>query len=185
MHGTSGKRDVIARAEMGRLLLQLQQRLAWGDWRRWLERHTPFTARTAERAIALHQLQQTEPERFARIAPFGVSKANVFVTLPPRFVAKLLAGPHTIPGTTIVKTVLAMTFAELMQVIASYGEQEPEDAATVLVDTYRRQIHALIRTVDALVEDRQHIAEDDLVDLHDDLLAAVARLAAAFDFDPS
>ncbi len=34
-----------------------------------------------------------------------------------------------------------------------------------------------------LVDDREHIDEDDLVDLHDDLLAAVASLAEAYDLD--
>ena len=180
--GASGKRSVTARAEIGRLLLQVQQHLDWGDWRPWLSRHVPFTARTAERAIALHQLRQSAPQRFARLAPLGVSKANVLVTLPPALVDELFGKAHTVPGTTIDKTVLAMTFAELMQVISSL-QAKPDDAASALVHAYQRQIRALIRTVDALIEDRQHIAEDELVDMHDDLLDALSRLAEAFDLD--
>ncbi len=183
LHRASGMRAVAARAEMGRLLLKVRHRVEHGDWIRWLQRHAPFTRRTAARAIVLHQLKHTDPQRFARLAPLGISKANVLVTLPPDAVDHLLQGPHVVPSSGASKTVLAMTFAELMQVIAALDDDLYENAAELLVATYRRQVRAIIRTVRALVEDRDLIAEQDLADLYDDLVDATALLADAFSLD--
>ncbi|MBI4701030.1 MAG: DUF3102 domain-containing protein [Deltaproteobacteria bacterium] len=177
------RRAVSARAEVGRLLSQVRQRLPHGAWTGWLEQHVPFNGRTAERAIRLHGLSRSDPKLFARLAPLGVSKADVLITLPRATVEKLLAGRHAVPSTGARKPLVAMSFAELMGVIAALDPGDTGDATATLLGTYRRQIRTLIGTFDALIEHRRAIADEDLVELYDKLLDAAARLAHAFSLD--
>jgi hypothetical protein len=142
------------------------------------------TVSTAKRAIRLHQISRSDPALFARIAPLGVAKAMVLITLPPPLLEQLFAGPHLLPESGAQKALASMTYAELMSVIVALGKHDDEpDAATLLLRAYRQQVRALIGTLDALMEAHDGIAEDDVAELHDDLVDVTARFAGVFSLD--
>ena len=179
---------VSTRAEIGRLLLHVRERLPHGSWESWLEHHLPFTLSTAKRAIRLHQVRLADPALFARLAPLGVAKTYLFLNLPPEIVDQLLSAPQPIPSTGAEKPVAAMTFAELMEVVSALGAEQDLDAAEPLLRAYRHKVRGLIRAIDDLIEGHTLIAaadaEDELAELYDDLQQASAKLADAFSLEP-
>lgn len=166
----------------------LREQLPHGRWATWIEHHLPFTASTAKRAIRLHHLRVQEPQRFALLAPIGVAKAYVFLTLPEEVAETLLSAPQPVPSIGKDKLVAAMTFAQMMEVISALGDEQDLDGGELLVRDYRRKVHALVRAIDKLVEGHEAVAaadtEDELGELYDDLQDASARLAAAFALEP-
>jgi hypothetical protein len=48
---------------------------------------------------------------------------------------------------------------------------------------YRRQVHALMRTMELLVEHDDQVSAGELDDLYDDLLVSVHRLGVRFGID--
>jgi hypothetical protein len=78
-----------------------------------------------------------------------------------------------------------MTFAELIEVVTTLRGHR--DAGAKLVRDYRRQVRALLRTIDQLVEHSEQISAgdvDDIDDVYDDLLDSVHRLGTLFALEP-
>lgn len=180
---TAGEQDVGARVQIGRLLLRVRHRLAHGEWAPWLARHVPFTRRTAERAVQLFQFSGSQPRLYQALAPLGVAKVNVLITMSPAAIQQLIDKLHRIPSTGITKPLTTVTFAELMEIIAAQSGPPDQDAATALLNTYKNQVRALVHTLDTLIAHKSSLPPDQLEELHDDLLEAAARFAIAFGID--
>ncbi len=173
--------NVERRAEVGRLLIELRQALPYGAFRAHLRDHLPFTGSTAERAMNLHRFRLNAPELFDGVARAGLTKAHILITLPAADLESLLASTHVIPSSGANKSLLAMTFAEMMEILT-----EPHDTqmAGGLVRDCRRATRRLAQSLDALAQaDPNALDRDDLEDIYDDLVRTLGRFAAAFDFE--
>jgi Protein of unknown function (DUF3102) len=179
---SGGRHSVHARADAGGHLLDVRKRLAHGDFSRWLDTEVPFNQRTAERAIKLHLVRRSNPALFDTIAPLGIAKASVLITLPPTAINSLVGKRHLVASAGVSMTLAQMSFSQLKEVIAARATETP-DASDVIVSDYRRQVRTLIRTIDLLIDNRVAIDEHAIGELHDDLLEAAARLAHAFELD--
>jgi hypothetical protein len=182
LHASGGRHDVRVKADIGGILFQARERLAHGDFGRWLEAELPYSTRTAQRAINLYHVRNSNPSLFETIAPLGVAKVYVLLTLPPAGIKSLVGKRHRVPGVATSMTLAQLSFGQFVQLIAA-RKQSPPDASTTIVRNYTHQVHKLIRTIDTMIEHRPSIDDHAIHDLHDDLLHAAARLAHAFHLD--
>jgi hypothetical protein len=178
-----GEKDVYARAKVGGILREVRDHLPYGNWLRWIVEQLPFTGRTARRAITLHAYQQKDHALFDKVAPLGVAKAYLLMTLHKTTTQQILKTKHTIPSTGARKAVRQMSFPELLEIVSKVSALPASDPAAALVGSYRRQVRRLIHTLDALVDNRAHIREDEVEELHDTLLTATEQFARAFELD--
>jgi Protein of unknown function (DUF3102) len=180
-HATAGRAAVAARAEIGRLLLEVRSRIPHGAWLPYLQRKLPFSLSTAHRAIQLHHFRNNHPALFKQLEPLGVSKAMRLAKRPVAEVAAFLAQPHVVPATGAKKTPLQLSYVELLAALdPPKRSRHPGDA---ILDGYRRSGRRFIRDIATLIEHRQLLDRDDVTDLYDDLLYAVSELATAFDLE--
>jgi len=142
---------VAARAEVGKLLVEVKGELVHGEWSFWVNDNLPFAAPTAKRAIQLWHLSESDPEGFEALRPLGLTKAYKLMSMAPQERDAFLAQAHEVPGAGI-KTPLEMTFAQMMAVLYP---PEPETAlslTTKLVKSIRRQTLGLSRLLGDLWE---------------------------------
>lgn len=183
-HLAAEKDSVLARAENGGRLLKVKGQLAHGDWGRFIAQKVPFSQKTVERAINLHHFREGHPTRFDELLPLGLTKADILIRQSPTAFDALFAGqPHVVPSSGAKKTLSLMSPSDLLEVIA---QPQPVDEAEALVRSTTRSSRRLIRELRALVDRRGELDldRDELVDLYDDLLEALSRLAQAFDLEP-
>ena len=111
-----GDADVRSRVEVGAQLRKARDHIPHGKWLRWLEHHLPFSQRTAERAIVLHAYAEKKPVLFERVAPLGIGRAYLLLSLHGAVAEQILATKHIMPNTGAKKSVEEMSFPELLQV---------------------------------------------------------------------
>jgi hypothetical protein len=175
--------DVEARVQIGGQLIRIRTLLKHGQWLDWVEHEVPFTSRSAETYIKLAHFAQGDPLRYGKVADLGATKVYLLMALPPVLFDRVLAAKdHRIPATSKRKALGVMTLAELIEVVSEL-RSGPRDAGEKLVRDYRRQVHALMRTMDLLIEHDDQVAADELDDLYDHLLVSVHRLGMRFGID--
>ncbi len=173
----ANKKSVVARAEVGHKLLAIKQALTHGSWGPYLAKNLPFTARSAERAIALYHFSQQQPALFDKLAPLGIAKAYFLIGLAPAALGALLGAAHLVPSAGVVLTPGQMTFRQLFEVVQGPAAA---DAGEMIARSLGRHLRAVGRAVDAAVAHKQWISQDDALALHDALLDAAAKVARAF-----
>ncbi len=184
LHATAAKKSVKACAEIGRLLILARNMVAHGAWGTYLQREVPYTQRTAERAMDLYRFSLQHPELFEKVATLGVSNAYFIVAFPPAIIDKVVSSTHVVPTSGFVKAPSDMSDSELFEVVLALTGSDPEsNAARTLMNTYRRQMQGLIKTLKIFIATRPPIDADELAALYDDLLDTVARFAEAFALD--
>jgi hypothetical protein len=176
----SNSDSVAARAEIGRLLINVQKRLPHGHFGAYLRKTVPFKKKTAERAMNLRRFGIKQPALFDQIARLGMAKAYVLIELPPERIEALVSNKHPIPGTGEEKTPLQMTTSEFFAV--ALGPPDPDDHGDpeALLRAYRRAMNQAMRAVDALVDRHQEIDPEDLEHHFEGLRLALSRFAATF-----
>ena len=184
-HAEAHRQSVEARAENGRRLLEVKQRLKHGQWHAYLETEVPYDRKTADRAIHLYHYRQSHPERFEQLTVMGLTKAYLLIKLPPSELEALLKGTHHVPLTGAEKPLRLMSKNELMSVLFP-PKKEPEPVQA-LTRGYRSATKALIAQLVRLIDHKQLLAasRDSLVDLYDDLLHTLSRFSLAFALDDS
>ena len=183
-HLAAEKQNVLVRAENGKRLLNAKSQLDHGDWGRFLVEKVPFSQKTAERAINLHHFKNANPARFEKLVPLGLIKADILISQPPAVFDALFANqPHLVPSLGVKLNLSRMSKSELLEVIT---QPDTVDAAEALVRTTTRSTRRLIRDLGTLVDRRDDLDldRDEIVDLYDDLLHALSRLAKAYDLEP-
>ena len=135
---------VTARAQVGKLLLEVKGELSHGDWLFWLNDNVPFTAATAKRAIQLWHLSQSDPDAFEALRPLGLTKAYKLMSMAPAARDAFLTKAHAVPGGG-VQTPLEMTFEQMMAVLHPPEPQTAVSLTTKLVKRIRRQTLGLGR----------------------------------------
>ncbi len=183
-HLAAEKENVLVRAQNGARLLQAKSKLAHGDWGRFVAERVPFSQKTVERAINLHHFQNAHPARFAKLLPLGLIKADILIHQPPATFDALFSNqPHLVPSLGVELTLTRMSKSELLEVIT---QPEPIDLSEALVRNTTRSTRRLIRDLRTLVDRRDDLDldRDEIVDLYDDLLQALSRLAKAYDLEP-
>jgi hypothetical protein len=178
----AARTDVEARVQIGHQLIRVRNLLKHGQWLDWVDREVPFTSRSAENYIKLSHFAHGDPARFGKIADLGATKVYLLMSLPPALFDRVLAAKdHLVPSANARKTLAVMTFAELIEVVTTLRGHR--DAGAKLVRDYRRQVRALLRTIDQLVEHSDQISAGDVGDIddvYDDLLDSVHRLGTIF-----
>lgn len=107
--------DVVA---IGQRLEQLQQHLGFGQWLSWLGTHLPYSARTAQRYVAVARWAAENPEDHEHFAPLGLGKLQLIAGLTPQQRARFRRQQRFgIPGTNTRKTLAQMTHEQLARVI--------------------------------------------------------------------
>ena len=129
---------VVARAEVGKKLLEVKGELKHGEWLFWLNDHVPFTAATAKRAIQLWHLSQSDAETFEALRPLGLTKAYKLMSMAPAERDAFLGKAHPVPGAG-KKTPLQMTFEQMMAVLHPPKPETKLLITTKLVKSIRRQ----------------------------------------------
>ena len=185
-HLDAARYSVEARAENGRRLLEVKQRLKHGQWHSYLAEKVPYDRKTADRAIALHHFRQSHPARFEQLAPLGLTKAYLLLQLAPKAIDALLKGTHHVPLTDAVKPVRLMSRNELMSVLFPPSDDGPEPVKA-LTRGYRSATNKLIAQLELLIDHAPMLttARDSFVDLYDDLLGTLSRFSLAFALDDS
>jgi hypothetical protein len=179
---------VKARVAIGELLVALKAALAHGQWQAFLEARTPFTPKSAERAMNLHHFSVREPALYTQLAHVGVSKLYVLMQLSPPVLAKLTAKTeHRVPSSGYHKSIANMTFKQFLEVVGAHSGKPKrlEPAHTAAFAIVRRAVSRAIRALASLAAYSAALDRDDIVDLHDDLLAATHSFGAAFALDTS
>ena len=102
---------------------------------------------------------------------------------PATFDALFSNQPHLVPSLGVELTLTRMSKTELLEVIT---QPEPIDPSEALVRNTTRSTRRLIRDLRTLVDRRDDLDldRDEIVDLYDDLLQALSRLAKAYDLEP-
>lgn len=177
-HGAANSKSVEVRAEVGRLLLDVRARLPHGSFGTYLSEHVPFNPSTAERAANLHRFRVKQPALFDQIARAGLSHAYVLIKLPVPKIEALVNQSHTVPSTGVNKTLLAMGFDEMMELVA--GARPAKNPAKARLHEYKRAARRLIRALDDMVDKDEHVDPDDLGDIHEELDLTLDRFIATF-----
>ncbi|HHH28938.1 MAG TPA: DUF3102 domain-containing protein [Polyangiaceae bacterium] len=185
-HLDAARYSVQARAENGRRLLEVKQRLKHGQWHAYLAKKVPYDRKTADRAIALYHFRQSHPARFEKLAPLGLTKAYLLMDLAPKVIDTMVKGEHLVPLTGETKPVRLMSKNELMSVLFPPKAEEAEQV-TALTRGYRSATKKLIAQLDLLIDHAPLLtaARDTLVDLYDDLLHTLSRFSLTFALDDS
>jgi hypothetical protein len=179
----AARADVEARVQIGGQLIRIRTLLKHGQWLDWVDHEVPFTSRSAENYIKLAHFSKSDPLRYGKVADLGATKVYLLMGLPPALLDRVLAAKdHRIPSTSQRKVLSVMTLAELIEVVSEL-RSGPRDAGAKLVRDYRRQVHALMRTMELLIEHDDQVSAGELDDLYDDLLVSVHRLGVRFGID--
>ena len=184
-HAAANRQSVEARAENGRRLLEVKQRLKHGQWHAYLKTEVPYDRKTADRAINLYHYRQSQPARFEQLTVMGLTKAYLLIKLPPSELEALLKGTHHVPLTGAEKPLRLMSKNELMSVLFP-PKKEPEPVQA-LTRGYRSATKALIAQLDRLIDSAPLLtaSSDTFVDLYDDLLHTLSRFSLTFALDDS
>ena len=180
LHIAADEECVIARAEIGNLLQDLKNEVPHGKWMDHVRTELPYGSNTVQRAINLHHFANNHPERFAKLARAGLAKADVLINRPLPELDALLAGHHFVPSAGTTKTVTQMTFEELMEILRP---SRSHDASAALVRDAKRSSKKLIKLLGSLAQNHESLDREDVVDLYDDLVHALAALASAYDLE--
>ena len=142
---------VLARAEVGKLLVEVKAELKHGEWRFWLNDEMPLSEATAKRAIQLWHLSQSDPDTFEALRPLGLTKSYKLMGMAPAERDAFLSQAHEVPGAG-VKTPLAMNFDQMMLVLHPPAPETALTMTTKLVKKIRRQTLGLGRMLGELWE---------------------------------
>ena len=185
-HLDAARYSVKARAENGRRLLEVKQRLKHGQWHAYLAKKVPYDRKTADRAIALYHLRESHPARFEKLAALGLTKAYLLLQLAPQQIDAILQGSHLVPLTGATKPVRLMSKNELLSVLFPPKPEAPEPVKA-LTRGYRSATKKLIAQLDLLIDHAPLLtaARDTFVDLYDDLLHTLSRFSLTFALDDS
>ncbi|HHH27507.1 MAG TPA: DUF3102 domain-containing protein [Polyangiaceae bacterium] len=185
-HLEAHRQSVKARAENGRRLLEVKQRLKHGQWHPYLQTQVPYDRKTADRAINLYHYRQSHPERFEQLTVMGLTKAYLLIKLPPAELDALMKGEHFVPLTGAKKPLHLMSKNELISVLFPPEKEDPEPIRA-LTRGYRSATKALIAQLDRLIDHAPLLtsARDTFLDLYDDLLHTLSRFSLAFALDDS
>ncbi len=142
---------VLARAEVGKLLVEVKAELKHGEWRFWLNDEMPLSEATAKRAIQLWHLSQSDPDTFEALRPLGLTKSYKLMGMAPAERDAFLSQAHEVPGAG-VKTPSAMNFNQMMLVLHPPAPETALTMTTKLVKKIRRQTLGLGRMLGELWE---------------------------------
>lgn len=179
---SSDSQSVAVRAEVGKLLLAIRTKLPHGSYRAYLAAHLPYKPRSASRAVNLYRFREKHPALFDKISRAGLAKAHFLITRPIPEIEALVSQQHVVPSSGATKTLVSMDFAELIELVR--GATPPPDKRDVLVHNYRRAGRRMVRALDALVDQYQHIDGYELADLYEELRLTLSRFAATFELGP-
>jgi hypothetical protein len=140
---------VLARAQVGKKLIEVKVELKHGQWGFWLNDNLPLSAATAKRAIQLWHLSQNDPALFEALRPLGLTKAYTLMTMAPAEVEAFLSQAHAVPGAG-TKTPLAMSFDQMMAVLHPPKPETKLLITTKLVKRIRRQTLGLGKLLGSL-----------------------------------
>ncbi|MEQ9320688.1 MAG: DUF3102 domain-containing protein [Polyangiaceae bacterium] len=174
-------KSVASRAEQGRILVDVRQTIPHGSWLDYVTQKLPFERSTADRAIDLYHFRENHPAVYAELEPVLLSVAHFLIARPVSEVAAFLATTHVIPGTGATKSPSAMTLPEVLAVF----RQEPAARGPhqALLRRYRKAGRNAVDEIHSLIANRHALDPDDVTDVYDDLLHALAELAHHFDLE--
>ena len=167
--------------EIGRRMTQIHDRLAHGQWNRWVEQSTLFERRTIDNYMRMFRFSRDEPRQFARFAHLGPSKLYVLASADIARVAKLkVREAIAIPGGGGRKTIDDMTVRELSRVVGDLAPV-PHDEPPIgkLVQSATHKIAGLQAVVDDLVARADELPAGTADDLAQTLRALADELDAA------
>ena len=182
-HRSSNAATVEARAEQGRLLVEVRQTIPHGAWGSYIAHKLPYSRGTADRAVDLHHFSENHPDVFALLRPIGLTIALFLIDRPVRELEAFLSRPHLVPSLGVTKTPASMDLPQVMEVL--FGQPEHEDLAERLLTRSRRAGRRAIAEIQALIEHREAFDPDDVADLYDDLLHAVVELGVTYGLEKS
>ena len=142
--------------------------------------HPSFVMSNSFTNQTLAQLELWKEKDSGKYFAGGPGKYKVY-TLPKILDEKVAALHLTSLGVELTLTRMSKT--ELLEVIT---QPEPIDPSEALVRNTTRSTRRLIRDLRTLVDRRDDLDldRDEIVDLYDDLLQALSRLAKAYDLEP-
>jgi len=73
---------VISASRIGRLLAWTREKLGHGQFTNWVSRHVPFSVRTAQRYIRVHDFFEAHPRLLKPMAGAGLKRTLLLTTLP-------------------------------------------------------------------------------------------------------
>lgn len=178
----ANQKRVQARAEQGRLIVEVRQTIPHGSWLDYVAHKLPFERSTADRAVDLYHFRENHPALFAQLEPVILSVAHFLIKRPIAELEAFLGQSHVIPTTGATKTPAAMTLSEVVAVF----HQEPgdDDPRTTLLRRYRSASRRTIGEIQTLIANRHALDPDDVAEIYEDLLHALAELAHHFELEP-
>ena len=178
--------DARSRVELGAAMHKVRARLEHGHWLGWLEETVPFTSRSALNYIELAIWAEATPEVFERVAPLGASKVYLLSKLSLAQVEQLLAkAEHTVPGTKRRTTLRLMSYPEFTKLILQRlrPASPPADPIVALLAEARSSTNRTKKHIGRLIASKRALEQEAVAALHDDLVAALQELSAAFKLD--
>lgn len=100
-------------AEFGRELKMMREFLPKGTWVQWLKDHVQFTARQAQRFIAIAVMRERHGDAFGLFVAIGVWSLSRSASMPEEWLARV--GPNTVladPRTGMAKAITEMSTRE-------------------------------------------------------------------------
>jgi hypothetical protein len=165
--------------QIGRRIAAVQQRLPYGQWTEWVDDRLPYTPRTAERYIALHEWSQLEPAEFHRLKHLGPAKLYVIMALPePRRRGLVPAKTITYRGTK--KTLATLTRDEMLDLFGFKASPAPDIAIEKVVQGARIRIAKLDTFVDMMIKRKLEVVAKHSKKVRHEVRAVLEKLDHAF-----
>jgi hypothetical protein len=186
LQASAARKVADAVLQIGRRMERIRERLAHGEWERWVEDATPWSLRTVVNYLGLARWATEHPADFDRFRQLGPSKLYQLAAAPSPVIAKLKARKrHRVPDRDEPRTLELMTTADLSRVIGDLvGRAPPPDVEPVSIKTivggYRRGLDKLQDGTTTLVNRSDEVDRDDAAAMHGELVKMAKQLARAF-----
>ena len=128
-------RDSVDRAHrMGGLLRHIADRLAHGQWMRWVAEAVPgIEHRTINRYIGLSVFAELYPDEFKNLRTLSLPKLYALAGTTPKIRKSLYGRAVAIPGTDLRLTLALMSAAQLARVLAKFRGADREVPSAVII----------------------------------------------------
>ncbi len=186
LHASAARTVAEAVLQVGRRMQRIRKRLDHGEWERWVDEATPWTARTVRNYLALTQWASERPAEFEQFRHLGASKLYQLAAAPRPVLAQLKARKkHAVPDRDKPRTLELMTNVELGRVIGDLTGREPpppvaEVSIKVVVGACARGVDKLQDATAVLVQRRDEVDADEVVEIHTALVEMTRTLGRAF-----
>jgi hypothetical protein len=143
---------------MGGLLRHIADRLAHGQWMRWVAEAVPgIEHRTINRYIALSVFADLYPDEFKNLRTLSLPKLYALVGTTPKIRRSLYGRAVAIPGTDLRLTLALMSAAQLARVIAKFRGVDREDPSDEIIGSLLRSMAGMRRQMNALREQSSNV----------------------------